>query len=112
VDCSGRANIDFLPALINQLRALGKQSTAGSSEPVDFARPRAGHNIGSSITIQIHQLWSEADASPTWHAAQVGTGAKQILHAVAVKITQARRRVPDALYIERYPAGYHMNRLM
>ena len=46
-------------------RSSGSEFTfAQAAKPVDLARPGAGEDVERAVMIQIHQLWSEPDASP------------------------------------------------
>ena len=58
------ADVERFGIGVLELGGRGERALAQAAEPVDFTRPGAGENIERTVTIQIHQLWSEADASP------------------------------------------------
>ena len=63
-DRRGMTHLDGLALGILDRRAGGKLAFPQAAKPVDLARPGAGEDVKRAIMIQIHQLWSEADASP------------------------------------------------
>src|SRR5439155_8758354 len=59
----GTADVDrFAVAALERL--AGRELAVGlPAEEVDLARPGAGEEVGPPVAVQVHQLWSEADAS-------------------------------------------------
>src|SRR5262249_46476311 len=60
----GAADVERLAVPVLQLFAGGEGPVRLAAEEVDLARPGAGEYVGSAVAVQVHQLWSEADASP------------------------------------------------
>src|SRR5262249_36013034 len=57
------ADIERLAVLALELHA-GREFAVGlPAEEVDFAGPGAGDHVGPPVAVEVHQLWSETDAS-------------------------------------------------
>ena len=63
-DRRGVTHVDGLARGIFDRRAGGKLAFAQATKPVDLAWPGAGEDVERAVMIQVHQLWSEPDASP------------------------------------------------
>src|SRR5262249_48620328 len=53
--------LDHLPGRVLAL--------ALAAEQVQFARPGAGNHVADAVAVEVHELWSEADASARGHPA-------------------------------------------
>src|SRR5262249_56176844 len=76
------ADVDGLARLVLELHGGGEGAVGAALEEEDLAGPGAGDQVGVPVAVEVHQLWTEADASARRHAA-VG-GAVLELHARGV----------------------------
>src|SRR5262249_31936747 len=59
----GAADVERFAGTVLQYLSGGEGAVGLAAEEVDFARPRAGDDVRATVAVQVHQLWSEADAS-------------------------------------------------
>src|SRR5262245_20466247 len=57
------AKLDRLSVLVLEHLPCSVLALALAAEEIELARPAAGQDIGSAIAVEVHELWSEADAS-------------------------------------------------
>ena len=58
------ADVDLGPVLVLQLHGLGEGLVRAALEEVELARPAAGDDVTMPVAVEVHDLWTEADASP------------------------------------------------
>src|SRR5262249_27972105 len=85
----GAADVDRLTALVLELLPRREAAVGFAAEEVDFARPRSGEDVAAPVAVEVHQLWSEADASAHGDA---GDGAAGLEPGVGIEF----RRMPRA----------------
>src|SRR5262245_56827544 len=59
----GVRNLDRLARLILEGLFAGKLAFAQSFEEIKLTGPGTGENVGNAVAVQVHELWSETDAS-------------------------------------------------
>src|SRR5262249_29773668 len=135
----GAADVERL-AVAALERHAGRELAVGlPAEEVDLARPGAGKDVGPPVAVQVHQLWSEADASADRDAGDLAAGLEpgvrvearllagagvavdaqpavvvlaheQAQAAVLIEVADERRRVALALHVECLTAGLDLHR--
>ena len=63
------ADVDDLAVLVLQHRRGREGPARPAAEEEDLARPGAGEEVDVAVAVEVHQLWTEADASARRDAA-------------------------------------------
>src|SRR5262249_17835845 len=132
------ADVEHFALAVLEFFASGKAAIGQPTEEVDFAGPGAGEDVHAAIAVEVHQLWSEADASahghPTDLAARLEPGVagerrliasagvlvdaqpafvvltdQQGGHTGAVDVADEGGRVAITLHVERFTADLNLN---
>src|SRR5262249_683534 len=138
-DGGRRSRIHRPARLVLEEFARGEGPVLLPPEPVNLARPGAGNQVSQAVAFEVHQLWSEADASANRDSAGLAAGREpsevlesgragaaragidaqsavvelaneQVGDTVAVEVADKGGCVPRALDVERLPADADVNR--
>src|SRR5205814_592491 len=66
------ADVDRLAVLELQLHAVVELPVAAALEEEQLPGPGAGDDVFDPVTVEVHQLWTESDASATRDAPELG----------------------------------------
>ena len=72
-DDRGRTDFDRLAVPVLENHGLLEGFILLSMENIELSGPGAGDHVTMSVTIEVHDLWTETDASASWDAADVPT---------------------------------------
>src|SRR5262249_41409938 len=76
-DGGSTAEVDIL-AVALQFHRTRELAFAPAFEEVKLARPAAGQDVADAVAVQVHKLWSEADASARGHGTGRAAGFKPV----------------------------------